>query len=195
MSLEWHTMLGMRCQHRPTPYTRESVDLKLQRLVIPKSFACVLQRTKSIHCTGAWQKPWQRPHTGTCYQPAFYAWQQQDSTAKKNARHCYIYFLSGAMLRGTLGIYLFLGAWCCHLRQCESSPHNPSANSKDWLQSLHSSSLPGALCHPPHEPLLFPACIKLQPHHRPSRNSTCLLSKHEVLALSCIRFIILSYQS
>lgn len=29
-------------------YQRESMDLKLQRLVIPKSFACVLQRSKSV---------------------------------------------------------------------------------------------------------------------------------------------------
>lgn len=195
MSLDWHAMLGIRCQHRLRFYTRrESVDLKLQRLVIPKSFTCVCQRTKSISLHKSMTKILTKsPYWH--YQPAFYAWEQRDRTAKKNARHWYIHFSSRAMLTGTLGIYLFLGSWCRHLRQRESSPHAPSANSKDWLQSLHSSSLPSTLYHPPHEPPFFPAHIKWQPHHRPSHNSACLVSKHEVLALSCILFIILSYQS
>lgn len=132
MPFDWHAWYEMPSQAH-TLFQRKSVDLKLQGLVISNSFSSILYRTKSNSLHKSLTK------TSAHYQAAFCAWEQWDSTARKSARHCSICFSSGAMLRGTLGIYLFLLAWYCHLRQCESSPHKSSANSKDWLQPLHSS--------------------------------------------------------
>lgn len=48
LSPKCHLTGGMRRQHRPTLFQRESGDLKLQTPAIPESFAYVLQRTKTI---------------------------------------------------------------------------------------------------------------------------------------------------
>lgn len=46
MSLDWHALLSTRCS--TGTYQRQSLDLKLQRMVRHRSFEWVLQRTRSI---------------------------------------------------------------------------------------------------------------------------------------------------
>lgn len=159
MSLGWCAMLGTRCQHRLTPHPRQSPWIWSLRLTIPRSFYVFSKEPRVFPCTGACKDPTMAPTSSQ------HPMHESSKAALQSRVPGTVVFLcfSGAMLRGTLGIY-------------------PSGS----VSPAHTNPVPaqGTAVSPlllsPHESLVFPGCRTCSPTTAP-----WIPSRHEILALPC----------
>lgn len=141
MSLGWYATLGMRCQHSPTPYPRQSLWIwsHITKLVFSK-------KPRVSPCTKACKDPTLAP---TISQLSVHDSSKAALQRRMPGTAVFMCF-SEAMLRGTFGIYLSGSVSPAHTN---SVPIQGTAVSP-FLLSLHES-------------LVFPECRNLQPHPGP----------------------------